>query len=126
MAEFDPIEFFGIGLGRDIAIARHARTRSQTPINLPSPSCVHASLDKRQAIIRLLFLRQVLTSLLCQHPTMDLAYSNPAECLHQSSKVAVTPIRRHHTGGLSFRTNLWPPNLISCLSRRLRRLKLDA
>ncbi|KAK3309383.1 uncharacterized protein B0T15DRAFT_1897 [Chaetomium strumarium] len=36
MAAFDPIEFFGIGHGRDIAIVRHARKQSQSSISLSS------------------------------------------------------------------------------------------
>ncbi|KAK3900691.1 hypothetical protein C8A05DRAFT_17021 [Staphylotrichum tortipilum] len=34
MASFDPIEYFGVGHGRDIAVVRQARTPSQTSISL--------------------------------------------------------------------------------------------
>jgi hypothetical protein len=34
MAAFDPIEFVGIGHGRDIAIVRHARKQSEGSISL--------------------------------------------------------------------------------------------
>lgn len=49
MAAFDPIEFFGTGHGRDIAIVRHARDRSQGSISLSSvDSRFHAAAETRQ------------------------------------------------------------------------------
>ncbi|KAK4032418.1 hypothetical protein C8A01DRAFT_50787 [Parachaetomium inaequale] len=54
MAAFDPIEFFGVGHSRDIAITRHARTGSQNSINLSSVgSPPRVALERRQVDTRL-------------------------------------------------------------------------